>query len=65
MAQVVADADGLLELARQAPEGLTADSGKRQAIVEAAELLGQLLLQDVQPSVLTTTLVMLPILTAT
>ena len=48
MAQIVADADRLLELARQAQEGLEADSRERQAIVDAAELLGQLLLQDVQ-----------------
>ena len=45
---IVADADRLLELARQAQERLPADSPERQAIVDAAELLGQLLLQDVQ-----------------
>ena len=50
LAQIVADADRLLELARQAQEGLAADSPERQAIVDAAELLGQLLLQDVQRS---------------
>ena len=48
LAQIVADADRLLELARQAQDGLAADSPERQAIVDAAELLGQLLLQDVQ-----------------
>ena len=48
LAQIVADADRLLELARQAQEGLPADGGERQGIVDAAELLGQLLLQDVQ-----------------
>ena len=48
LGQIVADADRLLELARQAQDGLAADSAERQAIVEAAELLGQLLLQDVK-----------------
>ena len=48
LAQIVADADRLLESARQAQEGLPVDSGERRAIVDAAELLGQLLLQDVQ-----------------
>lgn len=50
LGQIVADADRLLELARQAQDGLDADSMERQAIVEAAELLGQLLLQDVKRS---------------
>ena len=50
LAQIVSDADRLLELARQAQEGLAADSPERPAIVDAAELLGQLLLQDVQRS---------------
>ena len=49
LAQIVADADRLLELARQAQEELPADGGERQGIVvDAAELLGQLLLQDMQ-----------------
>ena len=48
LAQIVADADRLLELARQTQDGLDADSQERQAIVDAAELLGQLLLQDVK-----------------
>ena len=48
LGQIVADADRLLELAREAQDGLDADSAERQAIVDAAELLGQLLLQDVQ-----------------
>ena len=48
LGQIVADADRLLELARQAQDALDADSSERQAIVEAAELLGQLLLQDVK-----------------
>ena len=48
LGQIVADADRLLELARQAQDALDADSADRQAIVDAAELLGQLLLQDVK-----------------
>ena len=48
LGEIVADADRLLELARQALEGLSADSVERQRIVDAAELLGQLLLQDVE-----------------
>ena len=48
LAQIVADADRLLALARQAQESLPVDSQERQAIVDAAELLGQLLLQDVK-----------------
>ena len=46
--EIVADADRLLALARQAQDDLDGDSAERQAIVDAAELLGQLLLQDVQ-----------------
>ena len=48
LGQIVADGDGLLELARQVQEGLPADGPEGQAIVDAAELLGQLLLQDVK-----------------
>ena len=48
LGQIVADADRLLELARQAQDGLPVDSQERQTIVDAAELLGQLLLQDVK-----------------
>ena len=48
LAQIVADDDRLLESAGQAQEGLPVDSGERRAMVDAAELLGQLLLQDVQ-----------------
>ena len=48
LGEIVADADRLLELARQALESLSADSVERQRIVDAAELLGQLLLQDVE-----------------
>ena len=42
------DADRLLELSRQAQGELSEDSEERQRIVVAAELLGQLLLQDVE-----------------
>ena len=48
LGEIVADADRLLELARQALLGLAVDSREQQAIVDAAELLGQLLLQDVR-----------------
>ena len=45
LGEIVADSDRLLVLARQALEGLPAD---RPGIVEPAELLGQLLLQDIK-----------------
>ena len=45
---LVADADRLLELARQAWVELPEDSVQRQSIVAGAELLGQLLLQDIE-----------------
>ena len=48
LAELVADGDRLLELARQAWVELPEDSGQRQSIVDGAELLGQLLLQDVR-----------------
>ena len=48
LAGIVADADRLLELSRQAQGELGEDSEERQRIVAAAELLGQLLLQDVE-----------------
>ena len=48
LARIVRDADRLLELARQAQGELGEDSAERQQIVAAAELLGQLLLQDVE-----------------
>lgn len=48
LAQVVADADRLLELARLAHGELPEDSIERQQIVTAAELLGELLLQDIE-----------------
>ena len=48
LAEIVADADRLLELSRQAQGELPEDSAERQGIGAAAELLGQLLLQDVE-----------------
>ena len=48
LAEIVADADRLLELARQAWVELPEHSAQRQSIVDGAELLGQLLLQDVE-----------------
>ena len=50
LAGIVADADRLLELARQAQGELPEDSAERQQIVAAAELLGQLLLQSLPPA---------------
>ena len=47
LAGIVADADRLLELSRQAQGELGEESAERQRIVAAAELLGRLLLQDV------------------
>ena len=48
LAGIVADADGLLEQARQAQEGCAPDSPVRGQIAAAARLLGQLLRQDVK-----------------
>ena len=48
LAGIVADADRLLELSRLAQEELPEDSSDRQRIVAGAELLGQLLLQDIE-----------------
>ena len=48
LAGIVGDADRLLELARQAQGELGEDRAERQQIVVASELLGQLLLQDVE-----------------
>ena len=48
LGELVADADRLLELARQAWVELPEASVQRQSIVDGAELLGQLLLQDVE-----------------
>jgi len=45
---IVADADRILELARQAQGELPAGDIRREEIVKSAELLGQLLLQDVE-----------------
>ena len=45
---IVGDADRLLELSRPAQGELGEESAERQRIVAAAELLGQLLLQDVE-----------------
>ena len=50
LAKIVADADRLLELSRQAQGELPEDGEKRQRIVAAAELLGQLLLQSLPPA---------------
>ena len=48
LGELVADADRLLELARQAWVELPEASAQRQSIVDGAELLGQLLLQDIE-----------------
>ena len=48
LAGIVADADRLLELSRQAQGELSENGEERQRIVDAAELLGQLLLQDIE-----------------
>jgi hypothetical protein len=48
LGKIVADADRVLELARQAQGRFSKDSPYRKSIVEAADLLGQLLLQDVE-----------------
>ena len=50
LATIVADADRLLEAARQAQGALAEGSPERQGIVAAAELLGQLLLQSLPPA---------------
>ena len=50
LAEIVRDADRLLELSRQAQGELGEDSAERQRIVAAAELLGQLLLQSLPPA---------------
>ena len=48
LGEIVADADRLLEVARQAQGTLPEGSAEREGIVAAAELLGQLLLQEVE-----------------
>ena len=45
---IVADAHRFLELSRQAHGELAEDSARRQQIEAAAEMLGQLLLQDIE-----------------
>jgi len=45
---IVADADRILEIGRRSQAGEPEGSAGRQGIIEAAELLGQLLLQDVE-----------------
>jgi len=46
--EVVADADRLLEMARQALDRFASDDVERERLAEAAELLAQLLLQDIE-----------------
>ena len=48
LGEIAADADRLLEMARQAQGELPEGSPEREGIAAAAELLGQLLLQDVE-----------------
>ena len=48
LARIVADADQLLELSRQAQRELAEDSVESQRIVAGVELLGQLLLQNIE-----------------
>ena len=48
LAGIVADADRLLELSRRAQGDLGENSAESQQIVAGAELLGQLLLQDIE-----------------
>lgn len=45
---IVADADRVLEMARQSQSGEPNGSARKKKVVEAAGLLGQLLLQDVE-----------------
>ena len=45
---IVADAERVLEMARQSQAGEPEGSARRKGVVEAAGLLGQLLLQDVE-----------------
>ena len=48
LGEIVADGDRLLELSRRAQELLDEDSPERQRIAEASQLLGLLLVQDVE-----------------
>ncbi len=45
---IVKDAERLLEIARQAQSRLAEGDSQRQGIIKAAELLGQLLMQDIE-----------------
>lgn len=48
LGEIVADADRLLDLTRQAREALASDSADDRALVAAAELLSRILLQDIE-----------------
>ena len=48
LVEIVSDADRLLELAREAQENLPVECDERENIVASADLLGRLLLQDVE-----------------
>ena len=48
LGEIVSDGDRLLELSRRAQGLLEEDSSMRQRIAQASELLGQLLIQDVE-----------------
>ena len=48
LAGLVADAERVLELADRAEKGLAADDGRRERLRRAAEILRQVLLQDVE-----------------
>jgi hypothetical protein len=48
LGSIVADADSIYEVARQAQDGESEECVVRKRIVEAAQLLGRLLLQDVE-----------------
>ena len=50
LSEIVSDADRLLELSRRARYLLDVDSSERERLVEASELLGLLLNQDVERS---------------
>lgn len=48
LAEIVADADGLLEVVRGTRASLTPDSAEDKALVQAAEVLGRILGQDIE-----------------
>lgn len=50
LSEIVGDADRLLELSRRAQDPLDVDSSEREQLREASELLGRLLLQDIERS---------------